>query len=450
MTKCVKCFVVFVTVAVNVSALWAAEQTTVNEPCPAPLNLKEPAPWLSLSGDFRFRMVYESARKLDSKASDDERFSTRYRFRLSATVKQSQDASFNVRLDGEPRYYHSPESMEDQFIYEEVLWGRMNYSVKNALDLPLTMTIGRQGISLGSSWLVLDGTPLDGSRTDYFDAIRLTYSLKDIDTTADIIWIENHGDSAKWLKPLNDHNTDLCEQDESGAIIYLSRKTSEKSRLDGYFIYKHDTNRLTSKGSEGEIYTVGAMAEGWLDDNWKYRLEAAPQFGHKNGKSLDAFGGQAQLTWDLKDAGKNRLCWMYEYLSGDDDSDKYFDRVWGRVDTWSALYQGNIDTIDGRAYDNSNLHRLGMSWTTVPVEKIELQTSGHLLLADENTSKGGTGGMSRSGIVRGELLRVQAKYTVCKSVCHVIEGELFFPGDFYDDSRNDVAVLARYGLVLTW
>lgn len=437
----------------GVLCMWrpaAAGQSVVEESCPTTWQLKEPTPWLSLSGDFRFRTVYENARKLDSHAAEDERFSTRYRFRVGAKIKQSENADFSVRLAGEPRYYHSPESMQDQFVYEEALWDRLNYSVRDLLDLPMAVTIGRQNMNLGSGWLVADGTPLDGSRTDYFDAVRMTYTLADVDTAADFVWIENHGDSAKWLKPLNDHDVDLAEQDEGGAIVYLSRKASDSSRLDGYIVYKRDTNRLTSGGREGETYTAGVMMEGDLVENWRYRVEAAPQAGHTNGKSLSAFGGYGQLTYDLKDAAKNRICWAYEYLSGDDDPDKCFDKVWGRIDTWSALYQVTVDTIDGRAYESSNLHRISMAWTTMAAANVELQTSGHLLLADENTYRGGTGGMSRSGKVRGELFRMQAKYTPCKSICHVIETEVFFPGNFYDDTRNDVAVLARYSLVFTW
>ncbi len=40
--------------------------------------------------------------------------------------------------------------------------------------MPLTATVGRQDIIEGVGWLVMDGTPLDGSRTVYFDAARFT------------------------------------------------------------------------------------------------------------------------------------------------------------------------------------------------------------------------------------------------------------------------------------
>ncbi len=58
---------------------------------------------------------------------------------------------------------------------------------KNPLDLPATVTVGRQDIFLGDGWLVGDGTPNDGSFTFFLDAARLTVDLKDQHTTIDAI-----------------------------------------------------------------------------------------------------------------------------------------------------------------------------------------------------------------------------------------------------------------------
>jgi len=124
--------------------------------------------------------------------------------------------------------------------------------------------------------------------------------------------------------------------------------------------------------------------------------------------------------------------------------------VFGRIDTWSVLYQGCIDSIDGRAYDNSNLHRVYIDWETNLTDKTQLRCGYNLLFADENTYRGGSGGMSKSGNFRGQLVRVQLRYKVNKNLEHRLEGELFGPGDFYNDDKNDPAVFARYTLNLTW
>ena len=414
-------------------------------------DLHNPAPWLELGGDFRFRAMYDDARKLDKKAVGHDRINTRYRPRVQAKIKFSEDVDFNIRLMAEARYYHRPSSMDEQLIDHEAIFDRFNLTLRNVFDLPMTAVIGRQDITLGSGWLISDGAPLDGGRTAFFDAMRFTYNLKKYDATADIIWIENHADSAKWLKPFNDRDIDLAEQDEQGAILYLTQKTSKDGGRDLYLIYKRDSERIvSSKGDKGEIYTIGTRLYGRLNERWQYSVEFAPQFGHKNGKNLRAFGMNNQLIYNFNDEKKNKIYLGYEYLSGNDDKDKNFDRLFGRVDTWSVLYQGCIDSIDGRAYDNSNLHRVYADWETNLTEKANLRFGYNLLFADENTSAGGTNGLSKSGNFRGQLLRSMLKYKVNKHITHFLEGEVFFPGDFYNNDRNDVAVFARYGILFTW
>ena len=427
------------------------EEKTADDAAKKVTDLKHPTDWLELNGDFRFRFMYDEARKLDKEAVGHDRIQTRYRARVQAKFKFTDDLDFNMRLVTEPRYYIRAEAEPHHWAYHEALFDKFNLTWRNAFDLPMTAVIGRQEIKLGSEWLITDGTPLDGGRTNFFDALRFTYNLEDYNTTADLIWVENHGDSAKWLEPFNDRDDDLAEQDEQGAIFYLAQKTSKDSGRDLYFIYKHDSSRNRSSGSQGEIYTIGFRKYGRLDEHWQYNMEFAPQFGHKNGKSLGAFGTNNQLIYNFNDEKKNKIYLGYEYLSGNDDPDKNFDKVFGRIDTWSVLYQGGgIDSIDGRAYDNSNLHRIYADWATNLTEKTELKTGYALLFADDNTFKGGTGGLSKSGNFRGQLLRTQLSYKISKNIEHRLEGELFIPGDFYNDDKNDPAVFARYNLVFTW
>jgi hypothetical protein len=435
--------------------LFQAAANAADDPNKIPAyDLKHPTDWLELNADLRLRAEYDNNRKFNNRAIDHERVVfPRFRARAGAKIKLTDDIDFNIRLITEPRYYIKPASQDPQFVKNELLFDKFNLTFRNAFNMPLTAVIGRQDIKLGNGWLISDGTALDGGRSAFFDAIRFTYDWSDSDTTMDVVWVQNYADSAKYLKPINDRdgkeNNDLSEQDEQGTILYFAKKTGKDAGIDFYFIYKHDKDRKTSAGSEGEIYTPGFRKYGRLNERWQYDMDFAPQFGHKNGKSLGAFATNNQLIYNFNDEHKNKITLGYEYLSGNDDTDKNFDRGWGRVDCWSVLYQGNLDGIDGRSYDNSNLHRLYAEWETNPTEKTNLRCSYHLLFADENTIAGGTGGMSKSGNFRGQLLTVMLKYKVSKNIEHRFEAEAFFPGDFYNDDKNDVAVFARYGLYLT-
>jgi len=413
-------------------------------------SLKNPTDWLELEADLRLRAEYDNNRRLDKDAVGHERLVfPRYRARVGAKIRLTDDVNFNIRFVTEPRYYIKPKTQDPPFTRNEVLPDRFNLEIHNAFDLPLTIIAGRQDIILGSGWLILDGTPLDGGRSAFFDALRFTYDIAAYDAKFDFILIDNHADSAEWFKPFHDRDEDLSEQDEQGAIFYLAKKTGEKSGIDLYFIYKQYNERAINNGFEGEVYTLGLRKYGALSDKWEYSMEFAPQFGHRNGNSLEAFGTNNQLIYNFKDEKKNRLVFGYEYLSGDDHREKHFDKVFGRVDTWSVLYQGNLDTIDGRAYDSSNLHRLYVDWKTNLTEKTELLSGYSLLFADDNTSAGGTNGMSESGLLKGQLLRSMLRCKVSKNVEHRFEGEVFLPGDFYNNDRNDIAVFFRYGLYLT-
>jgi hypothetical protein len=413
-------------------------------------SFKNPTDWLELEADLRLRAEYYNNKKLDSHAAGHEQLVfPRYRIRAGAKIKITDDVDFNFRFVTEPRYYILPKTQDPPFVKNEVLFDKFNLVVRNAFNLPLTITAGRQDILLGSGWLICDGTPLDGGRTQFFDALRFQYDIPEHDSTLDVVLIDDHADSAKWFKPFNDQDEDLSEQDEQGAIVYLSKKTGERSGIDGYMIYKHYTERAIASGYEGEVYTLGLRKYGVLSDHWDYSMEFAPQFGHINGKNLQAFGTNNQLIYNFNDEKKNKIVLGYEYLSGNDDKQKNFDKCFGRVDTWSVLYQGNIDSIDGRIYDSSNLHRLYAEWRTNLSKKTELLTGYNLLFADDNPSTAGTGGLSKNGKFRGQLLRAVLRYKVSKNIEHRFEGELFLPGDFYNDDKNDPAVFVRYGLYLT-
>lgn len=432
------------------SVLRGEEKTANDDAAKKVTDLKHPTDWLELSGDFRFRFMYDEARKLNKEAFGHDRIQTRLRVRVQAKIKLTDDLDFNIRLVTEPRYYIRAEAEPHHWVYHEAMFDKLNLTWRNAFDMPMTIVAGRQEIKLGSEWLISDGTPLDGSRTAFFDALRFTYNLESWDSTADFILIDNHADTAKWLKPFNDRDIDLSEQDEQGAVLYFNKKTSKDSGIDLYFLYQHDSHRVISSGAEGEIYTLGTRFYGRLNDNWQYSAEVAPQSSRKNSKSFGAFGTNNQLIYNFNDENKNRIYLGYEYLSGDRDPDKNFDRGWARGEVWSSLYQGTIDSIDGRAFDNSNMHRIYTDWATNLTEKTELKTGYALLLADKNTNKAGTNGLSESGKCRGHLLRTVLSYKPTENIEHKLESEVFIPGSFYSDDRNDVAVFFRYNLIFTW
>ncbi len=417
--------------------------------CDAKKRFHEVIPWLEIGFDLRHRMIYDNNLSLNKNQAGHERFWIRDRARLWARISPLEDIEVNVRLVAEPRYYVKPESVDPHFIRHEALFDILNVKLSNLFGSPLTLTLGRQEIVMGDGWLVLEGTPLDGSRTIHFDtAARATLELAELKTVIDAAFILNHANSSWWIRPFNDRDVDLVEHDEIGGILYVSNKSIPNHTVDGFFIYKHD-DRVMSSGFNSELYTFGLRVEGKPTDKLTWRAQVAPQFGRKNGRNVNALGGIAQVRYDLKDKWNTSLRAGYEFRSGSGHVDGGFDPLWGRYPQWSNIYNGYTDALEGRPAMSNNLHRITLGWTFDPCKNLSIATDYHLLFANQNTFAG-TSGFTPDGKFRGQLLTCLMKYKFNEHVSTHLIGEVYIPGDYYSDLRNDVAVFARWELMFQW
>jgi len=432
----------------------AAKEEIEQEPeeycglCEAKKRFHELTPWLKMGMDFRFRHIYQDNRRLRKDDATGDRNWQRYRGRLWASVTPIENLEFNIRLAAEPRYFFKPDSMDPQYIRDEALFDQFNIKWTRPGNLPVTVTTGRQDMRLGDGWLITRGTPRDGSRTNFFDAIRTTLHFEQAKTDLDLIYLRNHANSSWFIRPFHDRDLDLSEQDETGVIVYGSNKSLSGATIDGYFIYKHD-DRVAADGNNADIYTFGGRIDAALSEKWKATAEIAPQFGRKNGVNIDALGANAKLSYHLKDKLNNCLRMAYEYRSGDSRRDGAFDILWGRWAQWSDAFIGHIDTIEGQSHRAANIHRVNFGWSFDPTEKTTVLADYHLLFADRNTFSG-TAGFSQSGPFRGHLLTALLKYKFSHHLSGHLKGEVFFPGNYYDHTRNDPAVYIQYELVFSW
>ena len=142
---------------------------------------KNPTDWLTWGADVRLRNEYvNNALTLSEAGARHEQDYFRFRERLWASVMPVTNLSVNARFAAEEREWMKP-SNAGQYGYRsgfEERYGILdNAYVKwnNIADQPLTLSAGRQDIALGDPddwWLVLDGTPGDGSWTYFLDSIR--------------------------------------------------------------------------------------------------------------------------------------------------------------------------------------------------------------------------------------------------------------------------------------
>lgn len=426
---------------------------------------------IEMGMDFRFRTIYaKNIDTLDSGAVDGSGRNRskwdfqRYRTRWWAKFMMGEDFDFNTRLTWEFRTWHEPARKPQDTDFDEALFDNFNFVGRNVLGLPLTATIGRQDLIFGKGWLVLDGTPLDGSRTIFTDAARFTFDWEESANTLDLVYIHMNSEADQWLHPINDRENAFTEQDENGAILYWTNKSNKKANLELYFMYKDDNpvnytprNFPTVWSQDAEVSTFGGALSGDLDENWNYRVEGAMQQGSHDAtpatpgtsQHIEAYGANTMLTYFTRDLQDTSWHAGYEYNSGDDPSTsdyEQFDPLWAEWPRWSELY---IYTYSRETMiaESSNLHRFNIGHSFKPNEKLQINTDYHYLLADENTTTGSASfARSAHSKFRGQLLTCWLKYKMNPQLYGHILGEYLIPGSYYDQHNRDHAFFLRFDI----
>jgi len=356
-----------------------------------------------------------------------------------------------------------------EFNPDEALFDWFNLNLRNIGDMPLTATIGRQDIIFGVGWLVLDATPLDGSRTiGGFDAARFTYDWADTNTKVDAIYVHETAHSTDLFKPIGDENRGITEQDENAAILYLTNTAWKPVQLEGFFIYRNDNpvDELLSNfpaiwSQKAEIYTFGAAVAGTQGEHWKYRAEGAIQRGDKHdatpvpgtvgpSRDLESYGTLNTLEYLFKDPHENATHLTYEYASGDDPDTKeneQFDLLWGEWPRWSELliYTYSNET---RVADSTNLHRINIGHRLSLNKQWTVTLDYHALWADQNTGATSPSkiALSSTDKFRGSLLTTWWRYKFSDQLYGHFLAEYFFPGNYYVEPSHDTAYFLRFNV----
>jgi hypothetical protein len=431
--------------------------------------IKNPAPWLNWGGDLRVRNEYfNNLLTLNPGNSLHEQDYFRFRARLWTSVTPVDDLSLNTRLATEPREWMRPagytpyKGHSGQDWTEGVIDG-LNVQWRNVLQLPATLTVGRQDILLGDGWLVAEGTPYDGSWTVYLDSARLTYELKNQHTIFEAIGIIQDAYDDGWLPTLNNQDRIETEQNEKGAVFDVANTSLRAANLTGYFIYKHD-DRVTAAGDNADIYTVGGRMTGLPGEHWKYSAEGAYQFGNKQDlnvkfpavstdfRAINAFGFNSKLNYLFKDKLNNELNVSFEFLSGDNPNsknDEMFDVLWGRWPRWSeiGLYSYAAETRVGQ---EANLYRFGPGWSCTPMKNLDLSANYYALFAPQSvpTREASATLFSNNGNFRGHFVQAILKYKFSPHLSGHLWGECLFPGDYY--ANRDPMPFLRAEVALTF
>ena len=422
---------------------------------------KKPLPWLELEADVRARAEYSKAFNsgnfLQRSGPRNETNLTRYRTRFGVSVKPIEEIEVNARVVWEFFVFSKPDGARD-VDPSEALFDKLNVTWRHDFSgLKNTLVVGRQEITDLDPWLIFDGTPLDGSRTIFFDAVRNTLAIPDAQTTVDLIYIQQGGSENKHITPFGyERSRYFVENDEIGAILYVRNKSIERTQLDAAYIFRHTSPAAEGLGFRSNLNTLYASAQHAFDDHWIIRAAGAEQFGTRtavrNGVEREdvdvwAHAFNARLTYKVRDAWDSDGYFGYEFLSGDDRNGNFngFDPLWGRWPQFSEIVSSLYarETLPGYV---TNLHRVYVGAITRP-GPFELSANYHLLFAHHSVRQPG---FTDNGHYRGQLVTATARWEVNRHIAMQLLGEAFIPGDVSDRSHRSTAYFARYEIVFKW
>ena len=219
---------------------------------------------------------WDNTMSLDDGGSDSSAY-LRLRTSVGGQWRPDETWEVNLRLTNENRIYLAPKSdpkLKKNYDFNEVFVDLLNVKWKNPGRLPLTVTLGRQELMLGEGFLIFDGGPLDGSRSAYFNGLRLDYSLKNKNNLMFFYMRQPRTDTL--LPVINDKEQAMVEQEEQGVGFYFSGRL-KKTALDAY-LFRKDTfqNGLLPAGA---VHVAGGRVAHPFTDKLSLTAEGALQLG---------------------------------------------------------------------------------------------------------------------------------------------------------------------------
>jgi hypothetical protein len=422
---------------------------------------------------FRLRQeIWENAFDLDTggPASQNRNF-FRLKTNLWANLDYDKKIGLKVALTNEAKYYLDVSSFRpvsgsrSRFDEDELLFDNLyvDMYLQKLAGLPVSLRIGRQDFLFthGEGFLILDGTPGDGSRTFYFDAAKANIKFNE-NHNLDLIYISNQMRDT-YLPVLHSPRPPfgkvrLNTSDEQGFVVYSRNKLTKEFSIEPYYIFKEEDPFGANR--ELDLNTLGLRAV-YASQGWRVRAEFAHQFGeYDNGRDRKANGGYIFVGRKYDSAPmKPEFDLGYLYLSGDDPNtakhegwNPLFNRCPFVGPVYSELFIFTLTRETGAdsalpAYW-TNLHIVKANAKVNVAEKTRLSLAYHYLWADEKTkftTPPNSAMFSNDSKDRGHLLQGILSHVFSKKVDGVLHFEYFIPGNFYAD-RADDALFFRWQL----
>lgn len=400
-------------------------------------NEKSDTPALKWSVSERTRLTtFDNSINLDDGAADTFTF-TRHLTSLGLAWTPRKDLSFVVKLTNEFRSWLSPKNRPNNL--GEIFFDQLYLKWKGVAGTGLNLTVGRQNIMLGEGFVCLDGQPLTGSRSAYFNAVRADYAFNSKHKLTAFVSALPRTDT--WLPVINEPDpAQLLEEQANTGIGLYYQGSIGKVGLQAYY-FRKDTEANEAAPVESGINTLGARAVLPLVDRLALTAEAALQNGSFGDVDRGAYGGYFHLDWKVAESVPvvRVLTLGGILLSGDDTATADYegwDPLWSRWPKWSESYIYTLIREVGIARW-TNFSALYFGLNAVFTKDFKARVHYYILGAPQDgPNTPAFTALAGEGHRRGGLLVSRFDYVINTHLSGHFVWEHFEPGNYYADTAD--------------
>lgn len=376
-----------------------------------------------------------------------------FRLRVSPWIKAdfSKDTGIYLRLTTEPKYHLGPfkpnvPRNDDRLDEDELVIDNLYFAAHNVFGLPVDLKIGRQDFlgpdTYGEGFLILDGTPGDGSRTFYFNAIKAKVKINP-ENTIDLVYISDPRKDI-YLPTLYTppDKKQLTASNEQAFVIYSKNKVSKNFLIEPYYIYKRE--KEIGSTPKLKLNTLGARAV-FTIESWRFGGEFAYQFGeYTGGRDRTGNGGYIFVGRKYENVAlRPEFDIRYIYLSGDDPNTtdhEGWDPLFSRNPYWNEVYIYHLP-----AETSKDSGPIPGYWTNLSLLKFavklnfsaatNLSLSYQYLWAPEKTAST-VPLFTNDSHNRGHVGTAILSHKFSKNLDGMLQFEIFSPEGFYSNSAS--------------
>jgi hypothetical protein len=396
-----------------------------------------PAWRLGFSERLRY-VTWDNVQTLDGESKSGQA-SLFLRSRLSLNWKPSERLDVGFRLANEIHQVLVPSG--GKFGLNEVFFDNLYIHWRIGDRRPLNLTLGRQDIFMGRGLLVAEGTPLDETRSAYFNALRLDVALGRNLTLTGFVCYQPEKDEI--LPVLNSLGRRLEEQPESGLGLNYSWTRGEE-KAEASLIYK----KASAASGRPELSLLALDGRGLIRPTAGLSLEgeAAVQFGSRGDSGLAAWGLNIESRWEISHAWPliRQVTGGIVILSGDDPRSSRWEGWVPLFSRWPAWSESYIYTLapenGGRLAEWTNFGSVFAKLDLELTKRLNLGLAFHRLMAPQAYS--GTWDLAAgNGRVRGNLWVLGLGFRFSGNLTGHLLYEEFAPGSFYRKQADDYSFL---------